>query len=44
MLEKPPESQLHCVTATPAGHYVFHCSSLQNNTCFTLYPVCPDRH
>ena len=28
MLEKPPESQLHCVTATPAGHYVFHCLSL----------------
>lgn len=37
MLEKPPESQLHCVTETPAGHYIFHCSNLQNTICsFTL--------
>lgn len=24
MLRKPLESQLHCVTETPAGHYIFH--------------------
>lgn len=29
-VEKLRESHLHCITETPAGHYIFHCSNSQN--------------
>lgn len=40
-VEKLRESHLHCITETPAGHYIFHCSNSQNIFVFSLYTLLP---